>query len=80
MSRPANEEMVQGFMDGYDPNNPEPSDNRSHSYRHGFKAGRNDILPDGEKPFCGMHADSIREIAEEAMARDDLALDMASAQ
>jgi hypothetical protein len=38
--KPANEDMVQGYMDGYDLNAPEPSANRSHSYRHGFAVGR----------------------------------------
>ena len=37
---PANAEMVEGYMDGYDLNEPEPSANRSHSYRHGFEVGR----------------------------------------
>lgn len=69
MSEPANEEMVQGFMDGYDPNSPEPSDNRSHSYRHGFKAGRNDKA-NGEGPFHRLGYERIREMADEAMARD----------
>ncbi len=40
--RPANDEMIQGYRDGLDPNNPEPSANRSHSYRHGFANGRDD--------------------------------------
>lgn len=38
----AEQDMVQGFMDGYDMNAPEPSANRSHSYRHGFSNGRDD--------------------------------------
>ena len=38
--KPANEEMVQGYMDGYDLDAPEPSENRSYSYRHGFAVGR----------------------------------------
>lgn len=38
--KPANAEMVQGYMDGYDMNAPEPSSNRSFSYRHGFAVGR----------------------------------------
>ena len=37
-----NAEMLQGYMDGLDLNEPEPSDNRSHSYRHGFANGRDD--------------------------------------
>ncbi len=40
--RPANEEMVQGYLDGWDLDNPEPSDNRSWSYRHGFANARDD--------------------------------------
>jgi hypothetical protein len=38
----ANDEMVQGFLDGYDLTAPEPSANRSASYRHGFENGRDD--------------------------------------
>ncbi len=70
MSEIANDEMVQGFRDGCDLNAPEPSDNRSHSYHHGFKAGRNDKLPNDQKPFGGMSADEVRRMADEAMARD----------
>lgn len=67
----ANAEMVQGFLDGYDPNNPEPSENRSHSYRHGFKAGRNDILKGGEgAPFHGLSVEEVRRLADEAMEKD----------
>lgn len=39
---PANNEMVEGFRDGYDLSAPEPSSNRSHSYRHWFANGRDD--------------------------------------
>jgi len=39
---PANDEMVQGYRDGFDMDNPEPSANRSASYRHGFANGRAD--------------------------------------
>jgi hypothetical protein len=42
MRRPANDEMVQGFRDGYDADAPEPSANRSASYRHGFMCARID--------------------------------------
>ena len=38
----ANAEMIEGYMDGLDLNTPEPSANRSHSYRHGFANGRDD--------------------------------------
>lgn len=73
MSKPANEEMIKGFMDGYDLNAPEPSENRSHSYRHGFKAGRNDKMPYGEGPFYNLHVDTVIEMAEEAMRLDEQA-------
>lgn len=35
-------EMYQGYIDGLVLDNPEPSSNRSHSYRHGFANGRDD--------------------------------------
>lgn len=40
--RPANADMVEGYCDGLNLDNPEPSGNRSHSYRHGFLSGRSD--------------------------------------
>ncbi len=73
MNRPANQEMVDGFIDGYNLDNPEPSDNRSHSYKHGFKAGRNDRLPGEERPFAGLSVSDIKRLADEAMARDERA-------
>jgi len=42
--RPANAEMIGGFLNGYDLTAPEPSANRSASYRHGFANGRDDVL------------------------------------
>lgn len=41
-SRSANEEMIAGYLDGLDHDSPVPSDNRSHSYQHGFANGRDD--------------------------------------
>lgn len=41
---PTNPEMVEGYMDGYDLNAPEPSENRSESYRHSFYIGRAEKL------------------------------------
>ena len=67
----SNKEMIEGFMDGYDLNNPDPSDNRSHSYKHGFKAGRNDKLPEKKKPFTSMSYDQIIKMSEEAMLKDE---------
>lgn len=36
------DEMLEGYRDGLNPDSPEPSANRSHSYRHGFANGRDD--------------------------------------
>lgn len=41
-TRPANADMVEGYRDGLDLSSPEPSANRSRSYRHGFANGRDD--------------------------------------
>jgi hypothetical protein len=61
----ANDEMVQGYMDGYDLKAPEPSANRSASYRHGFMVGR------GEKTgnLAGTY-ESLSHAADTAMAED----------
>jgi hypothetical protein len=40
--RPANDEMIEGYRDGFDLTAPEPSANRSNSYRHGFFVARID--------------------------------------
>jgi hypothetical protein len=64
--RPANDEMVQGYRDGWDLDNPLPSENRSHSYQHGFANARDDR--------CGHPRDyckNLSRMADEAMARDD---------
>ena len=67
----ANAEMIEGFRDGYDLTAPEPSGNRSHSYRHGFMAGRNDKMPYGEGPFHGLSFAEVTRMADEAMAKDE---------
>ena len=59
------EDMVAGFLDGYDPNSPEPSANRSRSYRHGFANGRDDRA---NKPRAS--AAKLREEAALAIAAD----------
>jgi hypothetical protein len=61
----AEDEMVQGFMDGYDRNAPEPSANRSRSYRHGFANGRHDI---NHGPWRDINL--VRQEAEAALAAD----------
>ena len=67
MNRPANTEMVEGFMDGYDLSAPEPSSNRSASYRHGFMCARIDKQQQPPRD-----AETLHRMAEEAMDTDDL--------
>jgi hypothetical protein len=38
----ANADMIEGYCDGFNLDCPEPSGNRSRSYRHGFANGRAD--------------------------------------
>jgi hypothetical protein len=66
-NRPANDEMVRGYLDGFDVSSPEPSENRSHAYRHGFKAGRSDR---GVKAPWATAAEAV-VMADEAMSTDD---------
>lgn len=65
--RPANQDMCDGYLDGRDLDSPEPSLNRSHSYRHGFAVGRNEKLG---KPPLGTFDDVIQR-ADLAMVADD---------
>lgn len=62
---PHGNEMLQGYRDGFNRDAPEPSDNRSHSYRHGFRNGRADLH---RKPYAT--PDQVREMAENALAAD----------
>lgn len=64
--RPANDDMVRGFMDGYDKNSPDPGPNTSMCYRHGFECGRDDLL-------CRVRfsAAELRQMADEAMEYDE---------
>lgn len=66
--RTANADMIEGFMDGYDLNSPEPSANRSASYRHGFMVGRIDRTPE---LWGTRSASELREMADAAMEADD---------
>lgn len=68
-TRPANDDMVGGYRDGFDRNSPEPSDNRSRSYRHGFRNGR----ADRAHTPAGTYQD-LCAAADEAMCLDDLDL------
>lgn len=64
--RPANDEMVSGYLDGFDASSPEPSENRAHSYRHGFANGRDDRA---RKPRA--LAAELRRLADIAEAEDE---------
>lgn len=64
--RPANDEMVQGYRDGWDLDAPEPSANRSHSYRHGFACARDDRWHRVRGTFA-----QLNQWADEAMEKDD---------
>jgi hypothetical protein len=66
MGRQANSDMVQGYLDGFDPDSPEPSDNRSASYRHGFANGRDDRA---RRPRAS--AATLRQQADDAMRQDE---------
>jgi hypothetical protein len=66
MSKPANDDMVRGYMDGYDLNAPEPSENRSASYRHGFMVGRGEKT----KTLVGTF-ESLNRRADAAMTEDE---------
>jgi len=59
------EDMIAGYRDGYDRDAPEPSANRSASYRHGFANGRDDINGVPRAP-----AVTLRQLAEEALQSD----------
>jgi hypothetical protein len=61
----AEQDMMSGFLDGYDMTAPEPSANRSHSYRHGFANGRDDRA---KKPRAS--AQWLRARAEACIAAD----------
>jgi hypothetical protein len=59
------DEMVIGYLDGLDPTSPEPSSNRSHSYRHGFANGRDDLYRHPRTT-----AAKLRDMAAEAKRLD----------
>jgi len=58
--------MVEGYKDGLDPDSPPPSENRSHSYRHGFAMARADRAG---KPVAS--PEKLHEMADEAMRKDE---------
>lgn len=66
--KPANADMIEGFRDGYDLTAPDPSGNRSMSYRHGFMVGRLDRTPTDWGKYS---ADQLIPMAEAAMEADE---------
>ena len=62
----AEKEMVEGYLDGLKLDNPQPSDNRSLSYRHGFANGR----ADRTHTCRGRSVDSLLHLADVAIAVD----------
>lgn len=59
------EEMVPGYLDRFKPDNPEPSANRSLSYRHGFANGRDDLAHSPRLP-----AQALRLLADQVIRED----------
>lgn len=67
-ARPANDDMVEGYLDGLKDDRremPATFNNRSHSYRHGWLNGRDDRIG---KPRA--LASELRQQADLAMAAD----------
>lgn len=55
-------DFAEGYRDGRDPNAPEPSDNRSASYKHSFAVGRAELA---NKPIpAAVSRRKAREAAE----------------
>lgn len=63
----AEKEMFDGYLDGFDLVAPEPSANRSNSYRHGFANGRADRTG---VPREGMSFDDLKAAAESSILAD----------
>jgi len=69
MGKQAEDEMIEGYMDGRDPDSPEPSNNRSRAYRHGFQSGRDDL---SKKPSALYEV--RRAQAEEILREGDVSI------
>lgn len=65
MTGDANDEMVEGYMDGLNPDAPDPSSNRTHSYRHGFANARADLAHRARATPPELH-----RMADEAIDKD----------
>ena len=62
MTEPTEDEFVKGYVDGRDPDCPEPSANRSACYRHSFKVGRAELAG---KPILAWVSRDRAAIAEQ---------------
>jgi hypothetical protein len=67
MERPANQDMIDGYLEGRDLDTPAPSENRSYSYKHGFMVGRNE-----KNGTITQGAAYLRRAADAAMDADDI--------
>lgn len=56
------DEFVEGYLDGRDPDTPEPSGNRSEAYRHSFDVGRAELR--GKPIRAGVSRKHAAEIEE----------------
>jgi len=61
-----NADMVQGYWDGRDLDNPEPGANQSASYRHGFLNGRDDRRGQPRASAAALRDAGDRAIEEDA--------------
>ena len=69
------DETVEGYCDGGNLDNPEPSENRSHSYRLGFANGRDDKRGKPRAPAYILRANHIAAIEKDnAFCSDILTL------
>jgi len=59
------DETFEGYTDGLDMNNPEPSKNRSHSYRHGFANARDDKRGEPRAPAYILRAAHIAALEKD---------------
>lgn len=64
MGERAEREMYEGYRDGRNPDSPEPSDNRSRAYRHGFQSGRDDLNRRPSAPYAVRMAQADEILSE----------------
>jgi hypothetical protein len=64
--------MTEGYRDGRNLDSPEASENRSHSYRHGFMVGRKEKLngKPAASPEALRRAAKVAELQDEALSKD----------